>query len=300
MGTFIMTSQSYILTLFDEGIENKWERLHDDIFDSGKVLYIGSQLEKSPLNGKLHWQAFCKFHRESKQRGTWFKKFANGMHFAKCSTERAAAINYGIKEETRVAGPKESGTKPVVPAKFTAEDCKSLILNGQEAQIPFDFVLRYNLERRLTALKDFLQGDKRESLPIALPNPWGFLLFSRKNSKQRHYWIYSRTPNKGKTFHFAKPLTCKYKCEIVSGDFTYFNITSATECVIFDEYNSAKIKWDALNAMCDGSYAYRRIYQASVVLKDALIIILSNQSIDELYPFMNQFIHARMKEIEII
>lgn len=300
MGTIIMTSQSYILTLFDAQIDQKWEQLHDAMWDSGKILYIGSQLERCPKSGNLHWQAFVKFDRQNKQRGTWFKKFANGIHFTKCSKERAEAIGYGTKGETRVAGPKENGTKPEAVVKFTADMCKSLILEKRTDEIPFDYVLRYNLEKRLPGLQDFLKLDKRNGLPDFLPNPWGLLIWRNKPTKKRHYWIYSRQPNKGKTYYFAKPISTNYKAQMLVGDTTYFNVSGDTECVIFDEYNTAKFKWDTINAMCDGAFAWRRFNQPSIVLNNPLIIVLSNQSIVDLYPHMNNFILARFIEYEIL
>lgn len=295
-----MTSASYILTLYDNQIQQNWSKLHDDMFESGKILYLGSQLEKCPNTGRLHWQAFCKFHREAKQRGTWFKRFHNGIHFTKCSKERAEAIGYGTKGETRVEGPKESGIKPEPVKKFNGEDCKQLILAGKEQEIPFDYVLRFNLERRIGALREYLQSDQRLPLPTFLPNPWGFILPSKKISKKRHYWIYSRVPNKGKTYHFALPLREKYLCSIQTGDFTYFNVMDRTGCVLLDEYNSSKLKWDSLNAMCDGTYSWRRFNQPSIVLDNPLIIVLSNQSISDLYPFMNTLLYERFNEKELV
>lgn len=294
MGTFIMTHQSYILTLFNEQVDQIWEQLHDDIYNTGKVLYIGSQLEKCPESGRIHWQAFCKFHRQSKQRGSWFKKFHNAIHFQSCSKERSQAIEYGIKAETRVAGPKESGQKPSPELNFTADDCKKCIEEDRVAEIPFHYVLRYNLEKRLPALREFLKLDKRGDLPTFLPNPWGFLLPSKVVGKRRHYWIWSSQPNKGKTFNFAKPLKKEYKAEIITGDTTYFTLDECCQCVIFDEYNTAKFKWDTINAMCDGSYSWRRFNMPSIRLDDPLIIFLSNQDLSVLYPFMNNFLYERI------
>lgn len=295
-----MTSQSYILTLFgDEAVKN-WRDIHDAMWESGKLLYIGSQLETCPDTGRIHWQAFVKFHRQNKQRGTWFKKFANGIHFSKCSKERSEAIGYGTKEETRLEGPKENGIKPAPAEKFDAEECKKLILAGKKDEIPFGYVLRYNLERRWKGLEEFLQLDKREPVPTWLPNPWGLLLHKNKSEKKRHYWIFSRLPNKGKTFHFAKPLAQRYLAEICTGSLDYFNVTPRTECIIFDEFNSARFKWDSLNAMCDGSYGFRICGTGVLQLKDPLIIILSNQCVADIYPYMNQFLYERFKEIELL
>lgn len=141
--------------------------------------------------------------------------------------------------------------------------------------------------------------DERGSLPLFLPNPWGRVLFRNKNGKKRHYWIFSRMPNLGKTYHFAQPLYKDYKVAMKSGDFTYWNLRGDENAIILDEYNSAQLKYNYINSMCDGSCEYR-IFQGGVKrLINPLIIILSNQSIVDLYPNMNSLLYARFNEIEL-
>jgi len=86
----------------------------------------------------------------------------------------------------------------------------------------------------------------------------GKVLPSFKNEKRRHYWIYSVVPNLGKTFYFAKPLSSKYGAYIETGDFTYWNVKDTEQVIILDEYNGAHLKWHQLNAICDGTFFYRR------------------------------------------
>jgi len=144
-----------------------------------------------------------------------------------------------------------------------------------------------------------LVKDDRETLPDWIPNPWNQLLSSKIPNKRRHYWIFSRKPNLGKTFMFAKPLSEKYRCLLQSGDFTYWNISGQEECIILDEYNHAFQKYYILNCMCDGTYGYRVFMGGIQRLNNPLIIILSNQSINDLYPFMNELLHERFNEIEL-
>lgn len=298
-------SQSYIITLFSNDIEVRWREYHEKVWESGKVEYIGSQLEICPDTQRIHWQAYVKFLRQYKQKGTWFKSnVSNGIHFTPVKKERAEAIGYGIKEDTRYDGPLENGTRPLPTAAKRGEEMeliKDKILSNNKRDIPFSLVLRYNLEKRWDGLRDFYFEDKRGSLPPFLPNPWGKVLPSCIAGKKRHFWIFSRQPDKGKTYYFAKPLAREFRSELIQPDGVYFNeLTSYTEAVILDEYNSAKFKYDVLNSMCDGSYRYRRIYQASIKLNNPLIIVLSNQCIVDLYPHMNALLYARFKEIEII
>lgn len=143
------------------------------------------------------------------------------------------------------------------------------------------------------------KDDQRGSLPGWLPNPWGKLLPTRVARKRKHYWIFSRQPNMGKTFLFAQPLTRDFKCVLKTGDFAYWNIRGDEEAIILDEYNSAMVKFHYLNSMCDGSCEYR-IFQGGVKsLKNPIVIVLSNQPISELYPFMNNLLYERFNEIEL-
>jgi len=143
-------------------------------------------------------------------------------------------------------------------------------------------------------------GDVRLNLPWALPNPWSLLLPSLKKSKQRHYWIFSRLPNLGKTTMFAIPIQESFKSTIVSSnDSPYWNLKGDEQAVILDEYNTARLKYDVLNSMCDGTYTYRRMYVSSITLKRPLIIVLSNQPLRDLYPNMYALLEARFKEIEV-
>lgn len=299
------TSQSYILTYYrpeNELINGGWHEIHRHLWQKGCFLYIGSQLERCPTTNKLHWQAFVKFERSKKQKVTWFHNNGlAGVHGVACSIERAEAINYGCKEESRVEGPMESGEKPAPKnsaKKF--EDCKEAILENRKQDVPFQMVCQYRLEQRWKALQAFYYVDKRESIPKELPNPWGLQLKSDLLMKKRHYWIFSRQPNKGKTYLFAKPLAKNYKVSLEVGEFNYWNVEDTTEAVILDEYNHAAIKYSSLNSMCDGTFQYRIFQKGKICLPDPLIIVLSNQSISDIYIRMNFLLYERFNEIEIL
>lgn len=298
-----MSRQSYILTLYLPNIERDWEQVHDDLWATGRILYVGSQLERCPTTQRLHWQAFVKFNAQSKQRGTWFKTNVHpSVHFQVVGKEYAEAICYGTKAETRVAGPKENGIRPVPIGKKAPtnwEEVKDNIIGDKREDVPFDLVLRFQLERRWDGIRSFYQKDERASLPGWLPNPWFKVFSTRIKDKKRHWWIFSREPNLGKTYHFAKPIAKEFRVAIVAGDITYFNFSGKEEGVIFDDYNSQLFTWTKLNQICDGTFAYRRIYNSSIVLRDPLIVILSNKPIYEIYPSDNEFVYARFNEREI-
>lgn len=295
-----MAKQGYILTLFATDVTQIWETLHHQMYDSGKLAYLGSQLEVCPETNRIHWQAFAWFTKANKQRGSWFKKYHKGIHFQAITALKAQAINYGTKDDTRMDGiqPIKSGIPPQADGEDWEQLQKAVKENDREL-VPFKLLVRYNLEKRFDDIRKFAEIDQRIDLPDWLPNPWGKLLNSAIKDKKRHYWIYSRQPNLGKTYWFAKPLAEKYKVYLHVGNFTYWSCLRTDRAVVLDEYNTAALAWNTLNAMCDGTYQYRAIYSKPFTLDNPLIIILSNQSISDLYPHMNQFLYARFIEIEL-
>lgn len=303
-----MTSLSYILTVFGDDLDqNRWKVLQEIAIATGNVKYICSQLERCPNTNRLHWQAFIKLF--NKQRGSWLKSHIDPrLHFEAVTVEHAEAINYGQKEDTRVEGPIEHGIKPKAVDKHQKggqrtkeqwDEVKKVIISNDRNAIPTDLVIKYNLEKRIDGLRRFWTVEERSSLPGWLPNPWSKILPTKVARKRRHYWIFSRAPNKGKTTKFAVPLDEEFRCCLKAGDFTYWNLRGDEECVILDEFNTAALKFSTLNSMCDGLFEYR-IFQGGLLrLKNPLIIVLSNQAIVDLYPFMNNLLYERFNEIEI-
>lgn len=159
--------------------------------------------------------------------------------------------------------------------------------------------LIFGYSRLVADVNSFLSDQKTKTcldLPPFLPNPWSLVLPSKRVAKRRHYWLYSTQPNVGKSFHFAKPLQEEYGAVIQTGDFSYWNVSIGVRCLILDEYNTARLRFDALNSMCDGTFGYRVFQRGVVRLDQPLIIILSNSCIQDLYPFKYELLHARFFE----
>lgn len=299
----------YILTLFADDLTNdRWKALHEVALATNNIKYICSQLERCPTTNRPHWQAFVKL--KNKQRGSWLKGHIDPrLHYESVTVARAEAINYGKKEETRLEGPLEYGTPPkavdrhAIGGQRNAEqwdEVRKVIVANDRKAIPVDLVIKYNLEKRIDGLRRFWAVDERGSLPVFLPNPWGRVLPSRLSGKKRHYWIFSRVPNRGKTTQFAEPLCKNYRGYLKGGDFSWWSLTGDEEFIVLDEYNSASLKFYSLNCMCDGNFEYRIFMGGLLKLMKPLIIVLSNQSISDLYPFRNDLLYERFKEIEIL
>lgn len=136
-------------------------------------------------------------------------------------------------------------------------------------------------------------------LPKWLPNPWGRLIKSDSKDKKRHYWIFSRMPNRGKTT-WAREMESRWKALIKGGDFSYWNASGKERLIILDEYNTAGLKFSCLNQLADGFFEARIIYAGLRRLKPDLIVVLSNSSISDLYPHMHHLVSARFIEYELL
>lgn len=172
------------------------------------------------------------------------------------------------------------------------------ILEGEDLK---DIVEEYpNLLFGYKRLKEDLVAFKNDQkvyvdLPFFLPNPWGFLMSGDQSVKKRHWWIYSDMPNRGKTT-FARHLAKEYGAYVKSADFSYWNVTGKESLIVLDDYNTAGMRFNALNQLCDGFMEARVFMGGNVRIEPTLVIVLSNVKIVDLYPFKSELIHARFHE----
>lgn len=197
-----------------------------------------------------------------------------------------------------------------VPAILQARESKKKllgirILSGE----PLTLIVRENpefifgfkrLKEDIAAFKEDEFIDPRDDLPSDLPNTWLKRLPVDLDNKKCHYWIWSAEPNKGKTT-FAVNLLEKFRGICKSTDFSYWNIKSDTELVVLDEFARGSIKAQTLNSMCDGTFEYR-VFQAGLIrlnIGKPLIIVLSNSSIETVYPYMHAIVSTRFNIINL-
>lgn len=210
-------------------------------------------------------------------------------------------IKYCTKADDFIANVDVSG---ILESKTNYSALGKRVMEGENliniVQENPHLIFRYNSLKN--SITNFFRDSEmlRDPIPLFLPNPWGRILWGNRKAKKRHYWIYSRAPNKGKTTLFAEPLSREFRFYLKGSDFSYWNITGTEEGIIIDEYNTAKLKWDVLNQLADGTYEFRVFQGGLIRLKKPLIIILSNQSLSDLYPYMNNLLYERYNEIEIV
>lgn len=255
----------------------------------------------SELHANGHQHLHCYFKLVRAFRTTNPRVFDlqdNHGNYQGCRSAKAV-IKYCTKEEDYLSNIdvgtllSSKSNRVAIARRLLNEDLVKVIQD--EPQLLFGYS---KLKLDLTILKEDMEPEKPD-LPVFLPNPWGKVLLSFRHSKRRHYWIWSRQPNKGKSYHFARPLADEFRAVIQSGDFTYWNVGKHTQLIIIDEYNHALLKYSALNSMCDGTYCFKVIYRGLINIEKFLVIILSNQPICEMYPNMNALLYERFNEIEL-
>lgn len=253
-------------------------------------------------NGDSHIHVYLRLTDPLRTRDCKFADLPGGFHgnYQGCRSAKSV-IKYCTKSEDYVSNidvssicGKSSGRRPAMSLLVKRERTLADLVH----EFP-EFLHGYT--RLKLDLDNFFRDTevKKDKLPTFLPNPWAYVLPSRRCAKRRHYWIWSEQPNKGKTYHFARPLITNYNVHIRTGSEPYWTIRGYEECIILDEYNTAHFKYCQLNAMADGNFGYRVFHAGVFTLDMPLIIVLSNQSISTLYPHMNFLLYERFKEIEL-
>lgn len=128
------------------------------------------------------------------------------------------------------------------------------------------------------------QADLIPALPRCfgfIPNTWGLLL-PVSTIKQRHYWFWSSSPNKGKTT-FLDQVEAHHPSFRYSIAELYQTPSPQAQFVFLDEYSTGHLKITQLNSMCDGTYQYPVKGSCSFLLKGSILLVCGNRSPLEIY-----------------
>jgi len=154
---------------------------------------------------------------------------------------------------------------------------------------------------KLKACKEAYFKDRAPLLPRCvgfIPNSFGKLL-PIGEGKLRHYWIWSRKPNTGKTT-FLKSLDQLFPSYWLSYKETFQSVHPQTQFVLLDEYSKPHLEATQLNQMCDGTWMYPTKGGSPTRLVEPLIMICSNKPVEEVYPNVFALINARFLSIELV
>lgn len=191
----------------------------------------------------------------------------------------------------------------ILSKKKAKIDNKRLLEGNLQEMIDNNEISLFSLPGLLNARKAYQEISKSTNpdLPKFLPSPWMGLSLPVHpiTEKQRHYWINSSQPNKGKTT-FLKSLDSAYRASYYACSEKFQDLKADSQLLLFDEFGKGNsVKITELNQMCDGTFKYPRKGKPAVVLQDPYLVICSNFSISDVYPNSNGRVEARFKEITL-
>lgn len=148
--------------------------------------------------------------------------------------------------------------------------------------------------------KDMQEKGAVFELPAELPNPWNKTFLVDTDNKKCHFWFHSQIPNKGKTTGVIEPLLRNHNAYLFNPKGTYHEIRKSTKVICIDEFSIGQMKAQSLNTLCDGYYKFRIFMGGEIQLDEKpLVVICSNFSINEVFPYMNNLVHARFYEYDV-
>lgn len=201
--------------------------------------------------------------------------------------------------------PTEWGEIRIISArkkKKSKPSNKELLTGNLKDLIDTDVISLFSLSGILNSRRLYYEVLVPSTLPdvgIELPLNWEGLTMPLHvfPHKQRHYWLWSSMPNKGKST-FLKKLMGMHRCSFYSCSEKFQTIKSDSQLILLDEFGPNNLVANTvLNQMCDGTYKYPVKGSSQVTLTDPWIIICSNFPINSIYPQSNGRVEARFNEI---
>ncbi len=260
--------------------------------------------EEKHQNGHPHLHAYLKLRETYRTRDPRFADYANYHgNYQGCRSAKNVA-RYVTKGDDYISNVdvatllgQPGAQKKILGAKLIAGE--SLVKIVEDApQLLFGYKrLKEDLE---TYLRDKLEQDSECDLPDEVPNPWGLRLPVDTDNKKCHFWFWSARPNKGKTTGVILPLVRDYRAVVIDPKATYHEVRKTTKIICIDEIKRGAIDYAKLNRWCDGFGKFRVFMLGDIELNQKpLIVVCSNFSIDEVFPFRNDLVHARFIEYDV-
>lgn len=268
-----------------------------DIFNP-KELLVAFERHK---NGDPHLHSYVELH-ESKEYVSCNFADIGGFHgnYQSCRSEKRV-LQYCTKEDNfkstfdvnvLLQGGKASRA---IVGKRILEGTELTTIVEEFPQYIFGYK---KLKTDIEEYKEDKRIDQRDELPGELPNPWNKRMPVDLDNKKCHYWVYSHEPDRGKTTAFLEPIYENYKACWKDQTEPYWTIAKDTEIIIFDEIERGHLKHSALNMICNGKKEYRLFQGGNIKLpRKPLVIICSNFSIKEVFPYAYKLVEIRFIEI---
>lgn len=206
----VKKSRGYSITMFDyeeegeDGMTQR-ERLETDDYE-----YLVYQVERCPKTQRLHLQAFIYYSNAR----VWPKKRYPRAHIEPARSF-TALMRYCGKEETRVEGPWEFGTKPAMGKRNDLEKlARSVVEGGKTASevAMADPVVGLRYHRGLTYLES--------------------ISYKERTTKPRVLWLWGET-GAGKTFYAWSLPGTKY----IKDGTKWWDGYSQQDVIIIDDFD---------------------------------------------------------------
>lgn len=248
-------------------------------------------------DGGLHIHAFLKYEKKVAFGGRrWDIGGFHGNYLPAKSWD--AVRQYVTKGSNFISN---IDTDAAARKKACGRELNKRLLTEDLADLVDEGVLPLKQLISVMANREVYRTLRSPTLPRAegfIPNCLGVTLLLDVHPKQRHYWIWSTAPNKGKTT-FLKELTAAHPCYWYAYLETFQDPHPDTQFVILDEYSTASITATQLNQMADCTHKYPFKGGPSRQLHRATLIVCGNRSIVQVYPNVHELIKARFVEIEL-
>jgi len=114
-----------------------------------------------------------------------------------------------------------------------------------------------------------------------IPNSFG-IITPVLSHKQRHYWFWSESANKGKTT-FLRSIQAQFPSLWYNKAEKYQTPSPFVQFVLLDEYSVGHLTVTQLNEMCDGTYQYPVKGTGAVQLPGAIVLVCGNKCPLEIY-----------------
>lgn len=165
--------------------------------------------------------------------------------------------------------------------------------------------LQKNKELLLQTIRADVLNQKKKAIEFndKIPNPWGITMnFCPHTHKQRHFWVFSPT-GYGKT-NFCQEILKTFRGALISpSKNTQSDVTATTQIILVDEYSPKnKFSKEDLNLLADNSYLFKKLFQNHFKIRDFIVIVLSNYTIEQVYdkPEDQILIQARFNSVDLM
>ena len=262
-------SRNWLFTIFENEEETHWPsdpeaNFYFQLFKPEEMTFMLFQMEKCPSTGKLHLQGYLQMKKKSRMNRV--KSFLpRGTHLENMRGTVQEAIAYCSKEETRIAGPWNYGTRPTTQGQRSdlLQVCEEIKRGATKRKIAEEFpemVIKYS--RGIDNLRYAVSESPR----------WRTL---------QVWWVWGKTGT-GKTRLAMDSVQKVEDIFIVHSDGTWWDGYDNQDTILFDDFYG-QIKCEKMLRYLDGHPLQLPIKGSFVYARYTKVWITSNVHYSDIY-----------------